>query len=90
VVVSTRPGELSICRGDRPVIRLRGGQVVRPLRSVLHQGPIAGFFAGATDALIEETIRRSGLPNSRVRREEPDDGRAFAHLEFIESRGGGG
>jgi len=85
VVVSTRPGELSICRGDRPVIRLRGGQVVSPLRSVLHHGPVAGFFVGATDALIEEAIRRSGLPSSRVRRDEPDDGRDFAHLEFIES-----
>lgn len=85
VVVSTHPGELSICRGDRPVIRLRGGQVVRPLRSVLYQGPVSRFFVGATDALIEEAIRRSGLPSSRARRDEPDDGRDFAHLEFIES-----
>ena len=85
VVVSSHPGELSICRGDRPVIRLRGGQVVSPLRSVLYQGPVARFFVGATDALIEEAIRRSGLPSSRVRRDESDDGRDFAHLEFIES-----
>jgi hypothetical protein len=84
MVVSSRPGELSICRGDRPAIRLRGGQVVRPLRSVLYQGPVAEFFVGATDALIEEAIQRSGLPSSRVRRDEPDDGRDFAHLEFIE------
>lgn len=85
VVVSTRPGELSICRGDRPVIRLSGGQVVSPLRSVLYQGPVAGFFVDATDALIEEAIRRSGLPSSRVRRDEQDDGRDFAHMKFIES-----
>lgn len=85
VVVSTRPGDLSICRADRPVIRLRGGQVVSPLRSVLYQGPVAGFFADATDALIEEAIRRSGLPSSRAPRDEPDDGRDCAHLEFIES-----
>ncbi len=85
VVVSNRPGELSICRGDRPVIRLRGGQVVSPLRSVLYQGPVAAFFIRATDSLIEEAIRRSGLPSSRVRRDEPDDGRDCAHLDFIES-----
>jgi hypothetical protein len=85
VVVCTRPGELSICRGDHPVIRLRGGQVVRPLRSVLYEGPVAAFFVHATDVLIEEAIQRSGLPPSRVRRNEPDDGRDFAHVEFIES-----
>ncbi len=84
VVASTRPGELSICRGDHPVIRLRGGDVVSPLRSVLYRGPIAQFFADATDQLIEEAIQRSGLPTSRIRRDEQDDGRDFAHLNFIE------
>jgi hypothetical protein len=82
VVVSTFPGELSICRGDLPVIRLRGGQVVRPLRSVLYQGPISRFFVGATEALIDEATRRSGLSSASARR---DDGRDFAHLEFLES-----
>ncbi len=85
VIVSTHPGELSICRGDHPVIRLRGGQVVSPLRSVLHQGPVARFFVDATKSLINDAIQRSGLPSSRVRRDEPDDGRDFAHLDFVES-----
>jgi hypothetical protein len=50
----------------------------------LYSGPVAQFFVNATDQLIEEAIRRSGLPDSRVRRDEPDDGRDFAHLDFIE------
>lgn len=82
VVVSARPGELSICRGDHPVIRLRGGQVVSPLRSVLYSGPVAQFFVNTTDELIAEAIQRSGLPTSSIRCE--DDGRDFAHLDFIE------
>ena len=85
VIVSTHPGELSVCRGDHPVIRLRGGQVVSPLRSVLHQGPVARFFVDATESLINEAIQRSKLPSSRVRRDEPDDGRDFAHMDFVES-----
>ena len=80
VVVSTKPGELSLCRGDRPVVRLRAGQVVSPLRSVLYHGPVAQFFAGATDELVAEAVARSGVP-----REERDDGRDFAHLDFIET-----
>jgi hypothetical protein len=50
----------------------------------LYRGPIAQFFADATDQLIEEAIQRSGLPTSRIRRDEQDDGRDFAHLNFIE------
>lgn len=84
VVVSARPGELSICRGDNPVIRLRGGQVVSPLRSVLYSGPVAQFFCDTTDELIAEAIQRSGPPTSSIRCDEQDDGRDFAHLDFIE------
>lgn len=85
VISSTRAGELSVSRGDRPVIRLRGGQVVAPLKSVLYQGPIADFFYDASDELIDEAIRHAALPDSRVRRHEQDDGRDFAHVNFLES-----
>lgn len=85
VVGSTRPGELIIARGHRPVLRLRAGKVVSPARGVLYAGPVAGFFAGATDWLIDEAIRRAEVPASAVHRDEPDDSRDFAHVEFIES-----
>jgi hypothetical protein len=80
VVSSTRPGELIISRGDHPVIRLGGGEVVSPLRSVLYRGPVAQFFVDASDELLEEAVRRAGVP-----RPERDDGLEFAHLDFIES-----
>jgi hypothetical protein len=43
IIMSTRPGELSISRGDRPVLRLRDGQLVTPTESVLRWGPVADF-----------------------------------------------
>ena len=81
VVTSTRPGELSICRGDHPVIRLRGGEVLTPTQSVLFHGPVARFFLGASDQLIREACERSGVNQDP----EKDDALSFAHLWFIES-----
>jgi hypothetical protein len=81
VVASTRPGELSISRGDHPVIRLRGGEVVSPTRSVLFRGPVARFFLNASDELIREACERSGVHQDP----EEDDTLSFSHLWFIES-----
>ena len=81
VVASTRPGELSISRGDHPVIRLRGGEVVSPTQSVLFHGPVARFFVDASDELIREACERSGVNQDP----EEDDALSFSHLWFIES-----
>jgi hypothetical protein len=81
VVASTRPGELSISRGDHPVIRLHGGEVVSPTRSVLFRGPVARFFLNALDELIREACERSGVNQDP----EQDDTLSFSHLWFIES-----
>ncbi len=81
VVASTRPGELNICRGDHPVIRLRGGQIVKPTRSVLFHGPIARFFFNATIDLIGKVCDCSGVNQDP----EEDDTLSFFHLWFIES-----
>ncbi|MFY7952647.1 MAG: putative sensor domain DACNV-containing protein [Armatimonadaceae bacterium] len=80
VVSSTRPGELLLARGDRPVLRLRGGKIEVPADRLLFRGPVARFFAGASDDLIREACRRA-----EVSRRGRDDGREFAHIEFIES-----
>ncbi|MFO0847162.1 MAG: hypothetical protein U0871_01195 [Gemmataceae bacterium] len=80
VVASTRPGELIISRGDKPVLRLRSGEVISPTNRVLYHGPIARFFSDVTDELIREAVRRS-----ETRRPDWDDGLEFAHLDFIES-----
>jgi hypothetical protein len=81
VVTSTRPGELSICRGDHPVIRLRGGEVVSPTQSILFHGPIARFFVDASDQLIRVACERSGVNQNP----EEDDALSYSHLWFIES-----
>jgi hypothetical protein len=81
VVTSTWPGELSISRGDHPVIRLRGGEVVIPTQSVLFHGPVAQFFLGASDQLIRAACERSGVQQDS----EKDDTLSFSHLWFIES-----
>lgn len=80
VVSSTRAGELLIARGDRPVLRLRGGKIETPADRVLFRGPVGEFFAEASDELIREACRRADVA-CRGR----DDGRDFAHLDFIES-----
>ena len=80
VASSNRPGELVIARGDRPVLRLGGGKIETPADRVLIHGPVGRFFAKASDELIREACQRAG-----VARRGRDDGRDFAHLEFIES-----
>jgi len=81
VVASTGPGELTISRGDHPVIRLRGGEVVTPTRSVLFTGPVAQFFVKASEELIREACKRAGVSQDA----DKDDTLSFAHLWFIES-----
>jgi hypothetical protein len=81
VVASTSPGKLSISRGDHPVIRLHGGEVLSPTRSVLVRGPIARFFYNASDEFIQEACKRCGVNQDP----EQDDGLSFSHLCFIES-----
>jgi hypothetical protein len=81
VVASTRPGELNISRGDHPVIRLRGGEIVSPTQSVLFRGPVARFFLYASDALIWDACEPAGVHQDP----EADEGLSLAHLQFIES-----
>ena len=81
IVASTQPGELSISRGGHPVIRLRGGEIVSPTRSVLFSGPIGRFFLNASDELIWEACDLAGVDQDPAE----DDGLSFSHLQFIES-----
>jgi hypothetical protein len=81
IVASSRPGELSISRADRPVLRLRGGRIVTPTESVLLRGPVAEFFANATDVFIRNACELSGIEQDPAE----DDGLALAHLAFVES-----
>ncbi|QDU19838.1 putative sensor domain DACNV-containing protein [Urbifossiella limnaea] len=81
VVVSTRPGELSISRGDRPVVRLRDGRIVSPTDSVLHEGPIAEFFSPASTVFINNACQLAEIDQDP----DEDDGLRMAHQTFIES-----
>ncbi len=81
IVLSTRPGELSISRGDRPVLRLRDGEIVSAAQRVLLEGPVAEFFYAASNEFIRKACHLSGIdqdPNE-------DDGLSFAQQSFIES-----
>lgn len=81
IVMSTQPGELSISRGDRLVLRLRNGGIVRATQSVLLRGPVVGFFDAAWDVFIDNACQLSGI------HQEPseDDGLNLAYHSFIES-----
>ena len=81
VVMSTRPGELSISRGDRPVLRMRNGEIVTAAQSVLREGPVAEFFDAASGVFIHNACQLSGIDQDPAE----DDGLSFAHQSFIES-----
>lgn len=81
VVMSTRPGELSISRGDRLVLRMRDGEIVTAAQSVLLKGPAAEFFGAATDIFIDKACQVSGIDHDP----NEDDGLSFAYQSFIES-----
>lgn len=81
IVMSTRPGELSISRGDRPVVRMRDGGIVTAAHSVLMKGPIAKFFDAASEVFIHNARELSGIDQDPAE----DDGLSFAHQSFIES-----
>ncbi|ROZ78782.1 putative sensor domain DACNV-containing protein [Ramlibacter sp. WS9] len=80
VVTSTRPGELSISRGDRSVIRMRDGGIVSAAQSVLLKGPVAEFFDAASWLFIHNACQLSGIDQDPAE----DDGLSFAHQSFIE------
>jgi hypothetical protein len=81
IVASNHPGELSISRGDRPMLRLRGGRIVTPTESVLLCGPVAEFFDNATGEFIRNACELSGIDQDPAQ----DDGLAMAHMAFVES-----
>ena len=81
IVASRHPGELSISRSDRPVLRLRGGRIVTPTESVLPRGPVAEFFDNATADFIRNACELSGIDQDPAQ----DDGLAMAHMAFVES-----
>ena len=81
IVSSSRPGELNISRGDRPVIRLRGGRIVAATDSVLRAGPVGDFFVTAVDNFIGNACQLSDVEQDPA----DDDGLAFAPLAFLES-----
>ncbi len=79
IVMSTRPGELSISRGDIPVLRVRDGAIVTPAQSVLLKGPVGEFFDAASNVFIRNACEISGIDQDPA----GDDGLSFAHLSFI-------
>jgi hypothetical protein len=81
VVMSSAPGELSISRGDRPVLRMRDGGIVRAAQSVLLQGPVAEFFDEASCEFIRNACLVSGVDQDPAQ----DDGLSFALQSFVES-----
>jgi hypothetical protein len=81
IVMSTRPGELSISRGDRPVLRMRDGGIVTAAQSVLLRGPVAEFFDAASGVFIRNACQLSGINQNPAE----DDGLSFPHQSFIES-----
>ena len=81
IVSSTRPGELSISRSDRPVLRLRDGKIVSPTDSVLMRGPVAEFFAPAEAVFIRIACQLAEIDQEP----DKDDGLRMAHQTFVES-----
>ena len=57
VISSMEPGHLAVSRGPVTLLTLRHGTMHRPT-AVMHNGPIARYFAKAIDKITEQSVAR--------------------------------
>jgi hypothetical protein len=54
IIAVTKPGQLTISRGSRPVIRLLDGSLAVPAGNVCVRGPVGDFFGEAASWFVEK------------------------------------
>jgi hypothetical protein len=81
IIAVTNPGQLTISRGSRPVIRLVDGSLAVPPGNVFLRGPVGDFFGEAAYWFVEKAC---GLASQTYNAEEQNDDLTFAYNTFLE------
>jgi hypothetical protein len=81
IIAVTKPGQLTISRGSRPVIRLVDGSLAVPAGNVFLRGPVGDFFGEAAYWFVEKACE---LASQTYHGEEQNDDLTFAYNTFLE------
>jgi len=81
IIAVTKPGQLTISRGSRPVIRLLDGGLAVPAGNVCLRGPVGDFFGKAAAWFVEQAC---ALASQTYHEEVPNDDLTLAYTTFVE------
>ena len=81
IIAVTKPGQLTISRGSRPVIRLLDGGLAVPAGNVFLRGPVGDFFGEAASWFIEKAC---ALASHTSHAEAQNDDLTLAYTTFVE------
>jgi hypothetical protein len=81
IIAVTKPGQLTISRGSRPVIRLLDGGLAVPAGNVCLRGPVGDFFGEAADWFVEKAC---ALASQTYHEEVQNDDLMLAYTTFVE------
>ena len=77
----TKPGQLTISRGSRPVICLLDGGLAVPAGNVCLRGPVGDFFGEAADWFVDKACALASQPDHEA---VQNDDLMLAYTTFVE------
>jgi len=81
IIAVTKPGQLTISRGSRPVIRLLDGGLAVPAGNVCLRGPVGDFFGEAADWFVDKAC---ALASQTSHADVQNDDLMLAYTTFVE------
>jgi len=81
IIAVTKPGQLTISRGSRPVIRLLDGGLAVPAGNVFLRGPVGDFFGAAASWFMEKAC---ALASHTYHEEAQNKDLTLAYTTFVE------
>ena len=81
IIAVTKPGQLTISRGSRPVIRLLDGGLAVPAGNVCLRGPVGDFFGEAVDWFVAKACALASQPSHA---DVQNDDLMLAYTTFVE------
>jgi hypothetical protein len=81
IIAVTKPGQLTISRGSRPVIRLLDGGLAVPAGNVCLRGPVGDFFGEAAAWFVDQACT---LASHTYHADVQNDDLTLAYTTFVE------
>jgi Probable sensor domain DACNV len=81
IIAVTKPGQLTISRGSRPVIRLLDGGLAVPAGNVCLRGPVGDFFGEAAAWFVDQAC---ALASQTSHADVQNDDLMLAYTTFVE------